>query len=58
MIFRRKPTELYNLNSDLGEIKNLAASKKVKELTSLLDKWSIETDAKMTEENPNYTINK
>ncbi|NQU55111.1 MAG: sulfatase [Bacteroidetes bacterium] len=54
--FNDKPTELFNLKTDLGETKNLAESmpKKVDELKTLLHNWQKETDAKFTSPNVNY----
>ena len=49
--------ELYNLQEDVGETNNLAASNpdKVKELLNMLDSWRNETNAPVpTEINPEY----
>ena len=50
------PFELYDLNEDLGEAKNLAAdmSKRVSELDTLLLERLKETGAKLPRENPDY----
>ena len=50
------PFELYDLQADLGEAKNLAADmpKRVSELDTLLIKRLKETAAKLPRENPDY----
>ncbi len=49
-------SELYNLEDDLGETKNLAESQpqKLKALNTRLDELLAETDAKLTRPNPGY----
>lgn len=49
-------SELYNLEDDLGETKNLAESQpqKLKALNTRLDELLAETDAKLTRPNPDY----
>lgn len=48
--------ELYNLNSDIGEVNNLIGvyPQKAEELKSLLVEWYIEVDARFATDNPNY----
>ncbi len=51
--------ELYNLNADLGETRNLSADKPdvVKRLADQLDAWRREVGAQTTKPNPNYVPN-
>jgi len=51
--------ELYNLDHDLGETKNLAATEtaKLTELRRELDAWREEVGAEMMKPNPNYDPN-
>ncbi len=48
--------ELYDLESDIGETKNLAASQpeRARELAKLLDAWLTETGAKLPQPNSSY----
>jgi uncharacterized sulfatase len=48
--------ELYNLRSDIGESKNLAASMpdKAEQLQSMLAEWRQRTGARMPTKNPNH----
>lgn len=54
-------TELYNLEEDLGETKNLAREypEKLEELKQKLHDWQRDTGAKFAQTNPNFTqVNK
>jgi len=54
--FEDKRLELYNLEDDIGETRNLAASepKKAKELHQKLAQWRQKMDAPMPNPNPNF----
>ena len=54
--FERDRQELYDLESDLSETKDISASNPVKtrELFNLLKEWRIKTNAKMMEPNPKW----
>lgn len=54
--FETGEKELYDLEDDLGELKNLASSypEKVKELTAKMAQWRKQNDAEMPKPNPAY----
>lgn len=55
-VFEDNRLELYNLDTDIGEKENLAATRpdKVKELRADLDAWRKRVDAQFPTPNPNY----
>jgi len=58
--FERERQELYDLENDLSETKDISAEdpEKTKELYGLLQEWRKSTGAKMMEPNPKWDGNK
>ena len=54
--FETGEKELYDLESDLGELKNLASKypEKIKELTSKMAEWRVHNNAEMPKPNPAF----